>query len=365
MMKYLLKIGNIIQRFWGWLLPVIAAGYIKREIPENETLVSFIDQVVLLSIAPHLTQYFGEYVILFSGILAWGLLLLGLKRYRRFRGHTTYNKTEYGNISYRSLVSLLNPVRFYSALNQIHEMYHQQTKGIKIIKENAGVLTATNPLNNKTIRDQTALLLEEAKILLDYTLSDDVAVHVKLFKGRVAKGGSEININETTLAAYERYPSVREGRKKSTGKIPARGDSENFKILLNETPIEKLKATYEKDSGDTNDKINTGYNYVFQGNEHFFVCNDLDDGEKKNYFYSNSKNYKDFYSSLAVFPILPPVAKGKPTTTLPCTPFGVFVVDSYSKNRMDRMRLQIVGGYVSHRLFDFFTDINDMFHTKS
>ncbi|MEF2230446.1 MAG: hypothetical protein V3571_05920 [Pseudodesulfovibrio sp.] len=246
-------------------------------------------------------------------------------------------------VKYRVLLSLVNPIPAWKAIKLLHEFHHLLHEKKSRMKGYADLTVGSDNVMS-SFRD----IVNKAQQVLSCALGVDVAVHIKMFESE-ERGGACVSLEQSVLKTYVRAPSRQERRRRDAGKLSARRNDEQFKVvptLWND--IEKLKSDYPPDAAL---KVNSGYNYAFT-REHYWVGNNLRKQSKKGTYYSTSENWELFYNSLAVFLISAPIDAGKDVGECP---FGLFIVDSHETGRFDKKRLKYVGGYLAHRLHDFFT----------
>ena len=84
-------------------------------------------------------------------------------------------------------------------------------------------------------------------------------------------------------------------------------------------------------------------------------------GEKKDIFYYSADEYPKYYKSLCIFPMSHPLQPGQKLKNLP---YGLIQIDCYHKKRLDVERLRSIGGYLVHKLYDFFLSFHIIKHQK-
>lgn len=210
---------------------------------------------------------------------------------------------------------------FINFLTYLHEGFEHTIIEIEQEIKNKQIST-----NKEKLRLLIGDLLYKIKeIFLHCTL--DVSVHIKLIH-------KMDNDNNIYLKAFCRVPSEYE----TNQKLKIRTQEESF-ILNYEQEINEIKILAEKDEI----KVNSAYNQAFMNN--YWICNNLISAETNDCFYSNSKDYKNYYNSLAVFSIY-----NKDEKIFLDDIKGLLIIDSIESGCFDSDFMKQLGGYFTHRI---------------
>lgn len=208
---------------------------------------------------------------------------------------------------------------FINFLTSLHEGFEH-----KIIQIERDIKNHEFNIDKQSLRIQLGnLLFKIQEMFLNCSL--DVSVHIKL---------NYIIDGITYLKAIARVPSNYENYEE----LGTRSNDEPF-VLNYEQTISEIR----KIAGNNNVKVNSAYNQAFLND--YWICNNLISAEKKDYFYSNSNDYKKYYNSLAVFSI-----HNKEEKVLLEDIKGLLIIDSIETCYFNKQFIKQLGGYLSHRI---------------
>lgn len=276
----------------------------------------------------------------FGIFLLYVAVVLSLKAIARVRGDKA------GSLSLRALIGLINPVRYYRVIREIHTLEHSIDRA-KLFLENIRS-ESLSYMDCRVVQEVMIDILKVIQRALMYAFNTDIAIHIKMFEGR--HGISEVTApGGNYLVTVARCKSGIECKNEGKGS-PARRSNEKFQIIMGDAGRpEGLKNTHPSQSNGDNNRVNSAYCYVFNENDHFWVNNDLTRAEAEGKYYSTSRNWKTFYKSLAVFLISEP---RQPGLAIDLTPYGLMIIDSAESGVFDFIYMKLLGGYFAHRLHD-------------
>lgn len=235
------------------------------------------------------------------------------------------------------LIKIFNITKSFKLVKLLHELEHIFIEHEKIYKIN-------NCYNSNLETNSLKEILDKYKEIFDL-FSHDVSINIKIF------------FEKDKLKTFIRVPSEYEIKKQDLHELQERNRTEEFKIenITIVKQIEKIEIS-QKYNQNRKYSINSAYNNVVfeQNNERYWICNNLKKATKNKLFISSSKNYSNYYNSLAVFLISDKVDKIETGHMK-----GLLIIDSYSKGNFENSYIKQLGGYLAHKLYNFIR-LNDI-----
>lgn len=240
-----------------------------------------------------------------------------------------------------------NPFLLLYFSQDIHGFHHSICEA----KNTINTSKIVSPLS-KEGKILTAHLLQKCQIILQKTLGEDFSLNIKLFEKKVNSDSSNLSdIRDAVLLTYERVPSKKEREKELSHIIKKRSNSEKF--VISKWEPDKINKLYSIiDSYNGTYKKNLAYDFVFSANNHFWLSNDLEKDKKQMLFTSISDNYLDYYKSLAVFLLSPPLNVGEHVDVE--NVLGLIIFDTIETNVFHTEYSKQILGYFSHLIYDYF-----------
>lgn len=272
-------------------------------------------------------------------------------------GNSAYNSGFGGYVRAWTSLRLLWPGNWSKMVKFMHLLQHDietaRREFRKLVRENKSFAIYEREYNKSLVQ-----IMWDTKKELDRFYGIDCSLNIKLFRDEKGDGLAYfVHPEKNYLKTFLRVKSHREVKleKDKRHEFTEREGGEKFKILLGEAwQPEELALNFQKNDRIDMPRVNSGYNYVFQGNDHFFLDNDLPAAERTKRYYSTSNNYMRFYQSVAIFLISGHQKSGVRATD---TIYGLLVIDSFKKNVFHAPSTRLVGGYVAHRLKEVFDEL--------
>ena len=292
------------------------------------------------------TSPYFEYIYTYLSMIKFGhiiYLLLFLLFFWRLRVERVFSLNPCKRISFIIFFKNYNPFKTLKIVYKLHQLEHKMIQKRNILRK------------NHKFREENAYFGEEENEYLKETLSDILCEYQKIFN--VISRNISVNfkrfIDETTLETFVRIPSRKEILNASLEDENAeKGRSVKELFCVNDkTDIEDLKH-FEKDL--KNKSVNSAYNNVLYKDNKYWICNNLKKAEKKDMFFSTSKNYDLYYNSLVVLAICDKVEVGNQVKD---KTMGLLIFDSNS-NAFEHKITKELGGYLAHKLYNFLDNEN-------
>lgn len=252
---------------------------------------------------------------------------------------------------------LFFPVYVISEIHDFQHLYEKFKEEIKTKKKADEKIK----LDDYFCRNNIANLLTSIRNTLSVAGLRDTSINIKIPISK-EDGSAYADINNIFLKTYERTPSEKED-KKSTKKTEEnqsdfirRSNREVF-IIADLDDIDCSVSWMKDNAGKckkTRSRCNSAYIYVLGSGSHSWISNNLKEAEKKEIFYSTSKNWNAYYNSLAVVAIAPHQDR---TNGIIDSPFGVLIADSPGKDAFNKVLVRKLLGYFAHRLYSLLIHI--------
>jgi len=227
-----------------------------------------------------------------------------------------------------------NPLVVIKILKGIHEFQHVYIDNMRMYKGN----------ENKDGISEFANLIEEIRKIFAY-IDNDISINFKVFlnTNKNTKDSTTKSVEKTSLVTFVRARSERESQQ-----VRQRENREEYKVQPYVT-AEELHN--ENGKGCKIKKCNSAFNEVIGPNQHYYISNNLLRDEKNKKYFNSGDNWKDYYTSIAIFLVAPKQVDGYGTVG---NPYALLIADSPKKYVFIHKSLVIaLMGYFSHRMYSF------------
>lgn len=239
-----------------------------------------------------------------------------------------------------------NPRIMYNFILGLHSFHHELFQ----CKQKIFTYPISSPLSREG-KDMTAHLLSHCHDIIRTLTGISFSINIKLFERLDNHASGSSNLDEAVLVTYERFPSIDEKKSFQSDK-PGRKNNEKFLVEAwsNDNVEEIYKNCLKARDGF---RKNYAYDFVLGPSKHYWLSNNLKKDDKRKCFFSSSKNYDQFYNSLAVFLISPPLDHSlKPSKE---ETFGLLIFDTIHSNVFDKELSRQLLGYFAHRFYEYFS----------
>ena len=227
-----------------------------------------------------------------------------------------------------------NPLVVIKILKGIHEFQHAYIDNMRMYKGN----------DEKDGIDEFGKLIEEIRKIFAY-IDNDISINFKVFlnTNKNTKDSTTKSVEKTSLVTFVRARSERESQQ-----VRQRENREEYKVQPYVT-AEELHN--ENGKGCKIKKCNSAFNEVIGPNQHYYISNNLLRDEKNKKYFNSGDNWKDYYTSIAIFLVAPKQVDGYGTVG---NPYALLIADSPKKYVFIHKSLVIaLMGYFSHRMYSF------------
>ena len=246
---------------------------------------------------------------------------------------------------FRLLVKRLNPFLSSHLVKDYHDLYHLIEDKRNFISKNRNL----DPLS-KIGRTFTSEILQRFNYILKTATSVDFSINIKLFVRNDALDEGFVSFDKAILKTYERFECGSEKTQIQNG-LRKRTSTENY--VVQHWEADEKDQLYEMIKGYRGNYVrNLAYDYSLGPLEHYWLSNNLENDEKKCRFCSTSRDYKNYYSSLGVFLIAPPLVAGEHIINKDKV-LGLIVFDSKESNVFHKIFTRHILGYFSHLIYDY------------
>lgn len=232
------------------------------------------------------------------------------------------------------LLKSYNPWVLIKILKGLHEFQHVYIDNMRMYKGN----------ENKDGINEIGNLIEEIRKIFAY-IDNDISINFKVFlnTNKNTKGSTTKSVENTSLVTFVRARSERESQQ-----VRQRKNKEEYKVQPYVT-AEELHN--ENGKGCKIKKCNSAFNEVIGPNQHYYISNNLLRDEKNKKYFNSGENWKDYYTSIAIFLVAPRQVDACGTVG---NPYALLIADSPKKYVFIHKSLVIaLMGYFSHRMYSF------------